>query len=454
MRYFLPLLILSISVNLWGQPILPNQFIHLSPTENGGNWLELELIPSFDYGHNVYIKNTSDIYFLTVYAEKRCMSCEGVQCNPACGTEPFLVIANNVLIAPGQRLYLGFAACCQDPRWYNVSYFQYRYKSQSFLTGSHPSSPTQVNNIGNGDYWIRALDTDFIMGYDQSSGEVGLYKYYNVPSNIITTFSIENLGTNEISVGFTSNGQKDFMTWENPNATNKKPYLTKSKETAFRVYKLIDKSNSYLSFVYKVENRNAEGTQVDIWNLMQPSLGMIEFSKIEVEGANQKYHPGFPAKRIEENVFSSGWVLDPPGKVNPDIPLTIELCQCTGSGGVKGVKTWGPKGERCYGLWPWTYSENCIKVNTIASCKGHGGVEGVTLWGPVGQKCGGLWNQTYSLDPTKLTNDSELKIEICACNGNGNVIGGMDFWGPKGKDCCGFAGWGDYVYYCRTFTKK
>ena len=135
--------------------------------------------------------------------------------------------------------------------------------------------------------------------------------------------------------------------------------------------------------------------------------------------------------------------------VPPPAKPTTTVCSCVGHGGVQGVRFWGPKGEACNGIQGWgTYSQQCQPdTKRICKCQGHGGVEGVTLWGPEGQPCGGMPNNawgTYSAGCVDLT-----KSDICACKGNGNVIGGMDIWGPKGDFCGGFSGWGEYSSYCK-----
>ncbi len=131
----------------------------------------------------------------------------------------------------------------------------------------------------------------------------------------------------------------------------------------------------------------------------------------------------------------------------------MEICSCTGRGGVAGVTLWGPKGEPCGGMkegniLPWgTYSSSCRIPDWIGKCAGEGGVEGLELWGPVGEICGGLWENKdrYTADKRKTQH-----INLCSCKGLGGV-NGVTLWGPESDYCAGIPDdkWGKYDSNCK-----
>lgn len=123
---------------------------------------------------------------------------------------------------------------------------------------------------------------------------------------------------------------------------------------------------------------------------------------------------------------------------------------CVGDGGLKGLRIWGPQGSVCHGVPDWgsfvraTASSN----NRVCSCTGHGGVEGVRLWGPEGEACAGIatWGR-YSEQCVE-----RQSLEVCACTGRGNILGGHTLWGPRGARCGGMAAveWGTYSQQCKV----
>lgn len=131
----------------------------------------------------------------------------------------------------------------------------------------------------------------------------------------------------------------------------------------------------------------------------------------------------------------------------------IEICSCTGRGGVEGVTLWGPKGAPCGGMvtgntQPWgTYSSSCRAMQEVGKCTGEGGVLGLELWGPPGEVCGGLWEvkAKYSVGKRKAAD-----IRLCSCKGHGGVEG-VTMWGPEGEYCAGIpdADWGTFNADCK-----
>ena len=131
----------------------------------------------------------------------------------------------------------------------------------------------------------------------------------------------------------------------------------------------------------------------------------------------------------------------------------ISLCSCKGHGGVEGVKFWGLKGEICNGIAAWGhYEDECRVVEKIGHCKGHGGVEGVTSWGPYGEPCYGMPWGTYGGTGVDVS-PMRKEVKVCKGKGEGNILGGMDLWGPSTEQVGGFAGWNGGDNYNASCTQ-
>jgi hypothetical protein len=118
-------------------------------------------------------------------------------------------------------------------------------------------------------------------------------------------------------------------------------------------------------------------------------------------------------------------------------PRHVQMCSCTGQGGVLGVVLWQPKGTLGGGLWKPPATEDCQPENMrVGQCVGLGGVNGVHLWGPEGETCGGLW-------PDRRYEGARSRSRLCSCKGRGGVDG-VTLWGPEGEFCGGI--WPDETY--------
>lgn len=149
--------------------------------------------------------------------------------------------------------------------------------------------------------------------------------------------------------------------------------------------------------------------------------------------------------------YSTKIYIPPIVEVKPPPVRSLTIGACTGKGGVNGVRFWGPPSEYCNGIPAWNkYSQNTKQLSgkeKICSCIGKGGVQGVELWGPEGEPCGGMPNNVWGTYSSACVEVEDIKF--CSCKGNGNVIGGMDIWGPQNNYCGGFSGWGKYASYCK-----